>query len=99
MGSLAMISPATSRRITLREKASDSWLKRRKSRRSKPPSHSATLVRRAKRIEAMGARLVLRQVGVGDASARHDALRLAAAYRDAFEGHWGDLGDGRGMAG
>ncbi|MCV2394696.1 uridine diphosphate-N-acetylglucosamine-binding protein YvcK [Actinotalea sp. M2MS4P-6] len=49
--------------------------------------------------ESMGARLVLRQVGVGDGTPRHDALRLAAAYRDAFEGHWGDLGDGRGMAG
>ncbi len=48
---------------------------------------------------SMGGRLVLRQVGVGDGTPRHDALRLAAAYRDAFEGHWGDLGDGRGMAG
>jgi uncharacterized cofD-like protein len=49
--------------------------------------------------EAMGAQLVLRQVHAGDGTPRHDALRLAAAYRDAFESHWGDVGDGRGMAG
>ena len=53
----------------------------------------------AEQAAAMGAELVLRQVGVGDGTARHDALRLAAAFRDAFEGHWGDLGgpdgDGR----
>jgi uncharacterized cofD-like protein len=53
----------------------------------------------ADQAAAMGAELVLRQVGVGDGTARHDALRLAAAFRDAFEGHWGDLGDGPGMAG
>ncbi|MCB2175215.1 MAG: uridine diphosphate-N-acetylglucosamine-binding protein YvcK [Actinomycetales bacterium] len=53
----------------------------------------------AEQAAAMGAELVLRQVGVGDGSARHDALRLAAAFRDAFEGHWGDLGGGPGMAG
>ncbi|MCL3862021.1 uridine diphosphate-N-acetylglucosamine-binding protein YvcK [Actinotalea sp. K2] len=41
---------------------------------------------------AMGAQLLLRQVRVGDGSARHDALRLAAAYRDAFEGFLGDVG-------
>ncbi|WP_307793624.1 gluconeogenesis factor YvcK family protein [Actinotalea soli] len=41
---------------------------------------------------ALGARLLLRQVGVGDGTARHDALRLAAAYRDAFEGFLGDVG-------
>ena len=44
------------------------------------------------RCRAMGARLLLRQVGVGDGSPRHDALRLAAAYRDAFEGFLGDVG-------
>jgi uncharacterized cofD-like protein len=48
---------------------------------------------------AMGARLLLRQVGVGDGSPRHDGLRLAAAYRDAFEGTLGDVGSPRGMAG
>lgn len=40
---------------------------------------------------SMGAQLLLRQVQVGDGSARHDALRLAAAYRDAFSGVLGDL--------
>ncbi|MDO8107668.1 uridine diphosphate-N-acetylglucosamine-binding protein YvcK [Isoptericola sp. b441] len=53
----------------------------------------------AAQAESMGARLMLRQVGVGDGTARHDGLRLAGAYRDAFEGFWGDLGTGRGMAG
>ncbi len=48
---------------------------------------------------SMGAQLVLRQVSSGDGTPRHDALRLAAAYRDAFEGAWGDLGGTRGMAG
>ena len=40
---------------------------------------------------SMGAQLLLRQVRVGDGTARHDALRLAGAYRDAFEQVWGDL--------
>ena len=39
----------------------------------------------------MGAQLLLRQVRVGDGTPRHDALRLGAAYRDAFEGHLGDV--------
>ncbi|HWS58672.1 MAG TPA: uridine diphosphate-N-acetylglucosamine-binding protein YvcK [Actinotalea sp.] len=43
---------------------------------------------------AMGAQLLLRQVRVGDGSPRHDALRLAGAYRDAFEQVWGDLDGG-----
>lgn len=43
-------------------------------------------------VSALGAQLLLRQVGMGDGSARHDALRLAAAYRDAFEGFLGDVG-------
>jgi uncharacterized cofD-like protein len=43
---------------------------------------------------SMGAQLLLRQVGVGDGTPRHDALRLAAAYRDAFEGFLGDVGTG-----
>ncbi len=42
--------------------------------------------------EAMGASLLFRQVRVSDGAPRHDALRLAAAYRDAFEGHLGDVG-------
>jgi uncharacterized cofD-like protein len=43
-------------------------------------------------VDAMGAQLLLRQVQVGDGTARHDALRLAAAYRDAFAGFLGDVG-------
>lgn len=42
--------------------------------------------------ESMGARLLLRQVRTGDGSARHDPLRLAAAYRDVFEDFFGDVG-------
>lgn len=45
------------------------------------------------RCSAMGAELLLRQVRVGDGTPRHDALRLAAAYRDAFEGFLGDVGE------
>ncbi|MGN8246190.1 gluconeogenesis factor YvcK family protein [Cellulomonas soli] len=44
------------------------------------------------RAHAMGARLLLRQVSRGDGTARHDPLRLAAAYRDAMEGFLGDVG-------
>lgn len=44
-------------------------------------------------VGGCGAQLLLRQVGVGDGTARHDRLRLAAAYRDAFEGVLGDVGD------
>lgn len=39
----------------------------------------------------LGAELMLRQVGVGHAVAIHDPLRLAAAIRDAVEGHLADL--------
>jgi uncharacterized cofD-like protein len=39
----------------------------------------------------MGAQLLIRQVSVGDGSARHDPLRLAAAYRDLFVGVLGDV--------
>jgi uncharacterized cofD-like protein len=42
--------------------------------------------------EAMGGHLLLRQVRVGDGTPCHDPLRLAAAYRDAFEGFLGDIG-------
>ncbi|SDQ44451.1 uridine diphosphate-N-acetylglucosamine-binding protein YvcK [Quadrisphaera sp. DSM 44207] len=41
--------------------------------------------------EAAGARLVLRQVGRGGVP-EHDPLRLAAAFRDVFDGAWGDVG-------
>ncbi len=44
------------------------------------------------KADEMGAQLLLRQVRVGDGTPRHDALRLGAAYRDAFEGHLGDIG-------
>lgn len=40
----------------------------------------------------MGARVMLRQVRAGAGSAKHDPLRLAAAYRDAFESFFGDVG-------
>lgn len=40
---------------------------------------------------AMGARLVMRQVRRGDGTPRHDSLRLAAAFRDVFEGVYGDV--------
>lgn len=53
----------------------------------------------ADQAASMGAELILRQVGVGDGTARHDALRLAAAFRDAFDGHWGDLDGRTGVAG
>jgi uncharacterized cofD-like protein len=35
---------------------------------------------------SLGADVLLRSVSVGDGSPRHDALRLAAAYRDVFAG-------------
>lgn len=41
----------------------------------------------------VGAQVLLRQVGIGDGSPVHDPLRLAAAYRDAFEGVLGDVGE------
>ncbi|WP_425953795.1 gluconeogenesis factor YvcK family protein [Xylanimonas sp. McL0601] len=40
---------------------------------------------------SLGARLVMRQVAQGDGTAQHDALRLAAAYRDVFDGVLGDV--------
>jgi uncharacterized cofD-like protein len=40
---------------------------------------------------SLGARLVMRQVSLGDGTARHDPLRLAAAYRDLFAGVVGDV--------
>jgi 2-phospho-L-lactate transferase/gluconeogenesis factor (CofD/UPF0052 family) len=39
----------------------------------------------------LGARLIMRQVSLGDGTARHDPLRLAAAYRDVFAGVVGDV--------
>ena len=40
---------------------------------------------------SFGAQLLMRQVGVGDGTARHDELRLAAAYRDLFASVMGDV--------
>ena len=40
----------------------------------------------------LGARVLLRQVGAGPGTDRHDSLRLAAAFRDAFDGVLGDVG-------
>lgn len=40
---------------------------------------------------SLGARLVMRQVSSGDGTARHDPLRLAAAYRDVFGGVLADV--------
>jgi uncharacterized cofD-like protein len=42
---------------------------------------------------SLGASLVMRQVGIGDGTSRHDPLRLAAAYRDVFAGVLGDVPD------
>jgi uncharacterized cofD-like protein len=42
--------------------------------------------------DELGARLLLRQVGVSDGTPRHDPLRLAAALRDVVEGTFGDVG-------
>jgi hypothetical protein len=36
--------------------------------------------------------MLVRQVGRGDGTARHDPLRLAAAYRDVVDGFFGDVG-------
>lgn len=44
------------------------------------------------RTTAIGARLLLRQVGSSDGSPRHDPLRLAAALRDVVDDYLGDVG-------
>lgn len=40
---------------------------------------------------AHGIRTLLRQVSVGDGTPVHDPIRLAAAYRDVFDGIYGDV--------
>lgn len=40
----------------------------------------------------LGARVLMRQVRRGDGTPRHDAVRLAAAYRDVFDDFLGDVG-------
>jgi uncharacterized cofD-like protein len=42
-------------------------------------------------VESLGGQLLMRQVSLGDGTARHDPLRLAAAYRDLFAGVVGDV--------
>ena len=42
--------------------------------------------------QGLGARVLLRQVRVAGATGKHDPLRLAAAYRDAFDSFLGDVG-------
>ena len=59
------------------------------------PSAVANVEVMQDQAKAMGAELLLRQVRVGDGAPLHDALRLAAAYRDAFEGFLGDVGEHR----
>ncbi|WP_104432575.1 uridine diphosphate-N-acetylglucosamine-binding protein YvcK [Kineococcus xinjiangensis] len=44
---------------------------------------------------SLGARLLLRQVSLGDGTPRHDALRLAAAYRDVFSSTFSDVREDR----
>ena len=39
----------------------------------------------------LGATVVLRQVRTGETLCNHDPLRLAAAFRDAFDGVMGDV--------
>lgn len=46
----------------------------------------------AERTEHLGGRLLLRQVGRGDGTPRHDALRLAAAISDVVHDYLGDVG-------
>jgi uncharacterized cofD-like protein len=55
------------------------------------PSSVEDLPALAKVVNAIGAQLVMRQVSLGDGTARHDPLRLAAAYRDVFAGVVGDV--------
>lgn len=43
--------------------------------------------------ELLGARLLLRQVRTGSGLPVHDPLRLAAAFRDAFDGYLGEVGE------
>lgn len=42
--------------------------------------------------QAMGARVMLRQIRTGDGMPHHDPLRLAAVLRDAFDGYLGEVG-------
>ncbi len=55
------------------------------------PGSVDDLVGLADVADSLGARLLMRQVSAGEGTARHDPLRLAAAYRDLFAGVLGDV--------
>ncbi|MBP3222877.1 MAG: uridine diphosphate-N-acetylglucosamine-binding protein YvcK [Actinomycetaceae bacterium] len=55
------------------------------------PSSVESILDTEKAVQECGAQLMLRQVRSGDDVGQHDFLRLAAAYRDAFEGVLGDV--------
>jgi uncharacterized cofD-like protein len=55
------------------------------------PSSVEDAVGLADVVTSLGGRLLMRQVSLGDGTARHDPLRLAAAYRDLFAGVVGDV--------
>lgn len=59
------------------------------------PSAAEDLDRLDSLCQAMGARLLVRQVRRSNGSARHDPIRLAAALRDITEGVLGDVGPDR----
>jgi len=63
------------------------------------PSAVEDVTSLAAATERLGARLLLRQVRRGDGTARHDPVRLAAAYRDVVEGFLGDVGTAPGSDG
>lgn len=46
----------------------------------------------AEAADLLGARVMLRQVRTGSGLALHDPLRLAAAFRDVFDGYMGEVG-------
>ena len=56
------------------------------------PSAVEDVTALAARCADLGARLLLRQVGRGDGTPRHDPLRLAGAYSDVLDGFLGDVG-------
>lgn len=55
------------------------------------PTSLEDAIQLAQSAERLGIRTLLRQVSVGDGSATHDPVRLAAAYRDIFDGVYGDV--------
>lgn len=59
------------------------------------PTHLDDAVELADRAETLGIRPLLRQVSVRSGRPEHDPVRLAAAYRDIFDGAYGDVADAR----